>query len=312
MLAVQLAVPLNVLESFCIKLADNDKYKLVRQFEKQCGKKLRTLCDLQSALKVLNKKINLLLQKIELPSELYGGVPGKSAKDNAMVHVGNRHLISLDVKEFFPSLHSHKIKELFMRVGCSAKVAKMLTDLTTFGGAVPQGFPTSTAVANLYVAVFCLDKIKAVVPNVAISFWVDDINVSSKAPIPGKDINAIKAVLSLNLLAINSKKTKKRGPHQSKDVTGIGINNGRLDITKDYLKKTERDLFLLRKYGAAWVVENKYHEKYQELKKGNKNIPDWFMNHMKGVLRHIGDLNQLKYKKLLSKYRDVVEGSGII
>jgi hypothetical protein len=69
-------------------------------------------------------------------------------------------VLKLDLKDFFPTLHYRRVKGLFEHLGYNAEVAGTLAGLTThrpklpdgtvvWPGMLPQGAPTSPALANL-------------------------------------------------------------------------------------------------------------------------------------------------------------------
>ncbi len=57
--------------------------------------------------------------------------------------------MSLDIEDFFPNVKASHVFSLFRTIGYSARVASILTSLCTFYGGLPQGAPTSPAIANL-------------------------------------------------------------------------------------------------------------------------------------------------------------------
>lgn len=312
MLSKQIGVPLYVLEFFCNRLNKTIPKSLIRSFIKLVGKKERKLYDTAHVLKIINRKINRMLQGIKLPPEIFGGVRGKSVKDNASLHLNSKYLDKLDIKNFFPSLRPRMIKELFMRLGCSAKVARMLTRLTTVDGVVPQGFPTSTMLANLYIAVFCHDVIKKNTGDkYTISYWVDDIAISSKTPTAYKDIKEIGRLLEKRKLILNRAKTKRKGPRQYREITGVAIN-GKIGISKTKYYNLERDMFLLRRHSPMWIAQTIYPKEYAEQKRKNKNIDVWFIASIKGDLGHVKSLDFPKWQRIMRRYHDVIESYKLL
>ena len=90
----------------------------------------------------------------------HGFVPGRSTVTNARPHVGAALVVKLDIRDFFPTVHYRRVVGLFEHLGYSNDVAKTLAGLTTYRpklpsgevlwpGVLPQGAPTSPALANL-------------------------------------------------------------------------------------------------------------------------------------------------------------------
>lgn len=306
MLSTQVKVPLEILELFSAQMKTNPQ-SLVRRFEKQVGKKKRELYDANDSFKATIQKINAMLQRIKLPPEIYGGIPGKGIKDNALPHLHNKQITKLDITKFFPSLSSKKIRELYLRIGCSSQVASMLTKLTTADGAVPQGFPTSTTLASLCVAVFIYEEIKiATGDKYTITYWVDDITISSKATMPYMDIRKIETILLKQGLSLNRKKTERIRPGQYREVTGVSIN-GKIGVSKEMYENLEIDLYLLKSHKPSEIVKTRYPREYKERLSHGEDIDKWFIASKKGGLKHVRNLDPVKWVKMNRRYTDVIK-----
>ncbi|MDQ3367406.1 MAG: reverse transcriptase family protein [Myxococcota bacterium] len=112
----------------------------------------------------LRKVQRLILEKIlgrvPLHDACHGFVAGRSTVTNARPHRGAAIVVKLDLKDFFPTVHYRRVKGLFEHLGYGADVAATLAGLTTYRpklesgevvwpGLLPQGAPTSPALANL-------------------------------------------------------------------------------------------------------------------------------------------------------------------
>lgn len=111
----------------------------------------------------LRKAQRILLDRILAPVPLHdachGFVAGRSTVTNAAPHQGAALVLKLDLKDFFPTLHFRRVQGLFEQLGYNAAVAATLAGLTTYRpklagvvawpGRLPQGAPTSPALANL-------------------------------------------------------------------------------------------------------------------------------------------------------------------
>ena len=113
------------------------------------------------ALKTIQQTLlREILTKLPLHDACHGFVPGRSTVTNAEPHQGARVVIKMDLIDFFPSVHYRRVMGLFEHYGYSYQVAGVLAGLTThrpvlddgvvaWPGVLPQGAPTSPAIANL-------------------------------------------------------------------------------------------------------------------------------------------------------------------
>ena len=110
--------------------------------------------------KIQRKILDEILAKIPLHDACHGFVPGRSTVTNAKPHEGAAIVVKLDLKDFFPTVHYRRVKGLFEHFGYGEDVAAALAGITTYRpklangtvvwpGMLPQGAPTSPALANL-------------------------------------------------------------------------------------------------------------------------------------------------------------------
>jgi retron-type reverse transcriptase len=103
--------------------------------------------------------LDQILAKVPMHDACHGFVKGRSTVTNAKPHEGAALVIKLDLKDFFPTVHYRRVKGLFRHLGYNDAVAGLLAGLTTYRpkigndvvwpGVLPQGAPTSPALANL-------------------------------------------------------------------------------------------------------------------------------------------------------------------
>jgi hypothetical protein len=110
--------------------------------------------------KVQRAILDQILSKIPMHDACHGFVAGRSTVTNARPHRGAAIVVKLDLKDFFPTVHYRRVKGLFQFLGYGEAVAGTLAGLTTYRpkldngnvvwpGVLPQGAPTSPALANL-------------------------------------------------------------------------------------------------------------------------------------------------------------------
>ena len=90
-----------------------------------------------------------LLDDIDWPEHVHGGIRGHSNISNAKSHLGKRYHFLTDIRRFFPSINNKRVYLCFLSLGLSPDAASLATKLTTIDGSLPQGTPTSPHLANL-------------------------------------------------------------------------------------------------------------------------------------------------------------------
>jgi RNA-directed DNA polymerase len=137
-------------------------------------------------LRTLQDKIQKnIFQGLDMPAELHGGVRGRSYLTNAKQHVGKKIVMKLDIRDFFPSIRPEKVRAVFERLGFEGEAARVLTRVTTYKQQLPQGAPTSPAIANL-VLLRADARIRGLAKQHGLSStrFVDDIVVSGGYRVP--------------------------------------------------------------------------------------------------------------------------------
>ncbi|MDY6947374.1 MAG: reverse transcriptase family protein [Pseudomonadota bacterium] len=230
-LSSRLGIPRATLATIAANAARS--YRSWQKLYKRTGK-IRTLREPSKELKEAQRRIarNVLLQ-IEIPAHVHGGVKGCSPRTNATPHLRRKWVASLDVRDFFPQIRHGVILRLFRKeLGFGRDVSRLLTRLTTFDGGLPQGAPTSLALANiiLWTPVDMPIAEEAATLDLRITRWVDDISVSGDDPRP--IINSVAKRLSQRGLRMYRAKARfqtkpklKIVPrNQRQEVTGLVVN----------------------------------------------------------------------------------------
>lgn len=184
------------------------------------------LKDLQ---KIIAKEI---LSTIPLPQNIKGGVKGSSNIANAKAHLGKHYKFKTDIKKYFPSISYQRVFKMFINNGFSTKVATLLTHITTKNYELPQGTPTSTAIANLVfipidqiIIQYCCEN------KLTYTRYVDDLVFSSHFDFKDKLLAIISFVLSHGF-RISIKKTVYA--NGSLEITGVLTKQNVLDATNEY------------------------------------------------------------------------------
>lgn len=201
--------------------------------------KSRTLNPSHNRLKIIQKRIqkNILL-KLQLPDYAYGAVKGRDNVDNANVHRGKKFKFTTDLRNFFPSISHKRVYNMFRGYCFSPTVSRLLTQLTTYKGRLPQGSPTSSSIANLVfvktgknLASFSKEH------NITFTSFIDDLTFSS--PNDFKSIaNEVLEMVKKDGFKISHNKTNYS---RSPIVTGIHPMNNYLRLPDTFDDKLKTD-----------------------------------------------------------------------
>ena len=178
----------------------------------------------------------------------------RSIKDNARFHVNQKIVLTIDVKDFFPSLHIKKVNAFFLKIGYSSPVAAILSNLCCLNGGLPQGAPTSPALSNILM--LNIDKrISSFTKKQDIHYtrYADDMTFSGDFE-PGMVIKFVRNVLKSMDLLINYKKLRTRRPGQRQEVTGVVVNE-KIQAPKELRKKLRQSVYYIEKYGLSSHLE---------------------------------------------------------
>ena len=198
--------------------------------------KLRDIDNPNKELKRVQKKIlTQLLLPVKLPHFLFGAVSKRCIRKHAEEHLGAKTIVKMDVKKYYPNVTSKHVFTVWKDVlRCSTPIARLLTKLTTFNWHLPQGAPTSPALANIFLASIygpvldaCSDK------KVVATSWVDDLIFS------GEDARSVMELVRQTLANKGFKLSRAKRTildgKSSKVITGVRVGATRLRVTKKKL-----------------------------------------------------------------------------
>lgn len=216
----------------------SDKYYKTYEMPKKSGGK-RTICQPSKKLKGLQSWILVnILNKIQVSPSCKGFRKGSSTLDNALPHIGANTILNLDLKDFFPTVTSKQVYNIFKTIGYNSLISTVFTNICTYEHKLPQGSPCSPMLANL--ATWTLDlRIQGYVGKRGISYtrYADDLSFSGLNPSKiVKIIPMIKTIIDEENFIVNHKKTRVAGSARAKTVTGLVVNEDSVGIGKQKYK----------------------------------------------------------------------------
>lgn len=175
---------------------------------------------------------------------------GYSIVDNAKRHIGKPLVISIDIKDFFPSITYADVLRVFCYFGYRLNVAHLLTKLCTNSqNVLPQGSPASPGLSNLVL--LKLDKRLSKLAEISgceYSRYADDITFSGSKSIKTM-LSLIIKIIAEEGFKVNSQKTRFQYSNQRQEVTGLIVNQ-RLSVSRSLKNELRNAIFFSKKYGV--------------------------------------------------------------
>jgi RNA-directed DNA polymerase len=263
-------------------------------------------------LKAIQRRLlREILDQVPVHSMCQGFVIGRSIRTNAEPHTGQRVVVKLDLENFYSTVGHSRVVAIFRSLGYSREAAIWLAGLTTSsipanmdvpdnnlsllnvyrGRHLPQGAPTSPALANL--SAFSLDLRLAGLSRkfqAQYTRYADDLTFSGPQrflyglpvflPLVGKIIKAER-------FRLHPAKRQIRRSNQQQKVTGVVVNT-HVNIDRAEYDRLKALLTNCRRHGA---------------KSQNRDSHDDFAQHVLGRIGHVKHLNPHKGDKLLGMFR---------
>lgn len=267
-------------DGFILQLSNsNDNYKEFRIPKKNGG--FRVIDEPLPSLKEIQTWIlqNILVpaskQKVSLQAKAF--MPKINIRDNAKFHRGQKKVVCLDIKDFFPSIKYYHVYSLFKSLGYSKGVSTLLSRLCTYKECMPQGAPTSPMLSNMIMLdfdnklfSFCRKK------QLRYTRYADDITISGNDIIVPEIISYVNVLLKEYGFRINEKKTKVLGRGICQHVTGITVNQ-KLQASRQYRMKVRQEIYYIHKYGLLGHMS----------RANFKGSPTYYLHHLIGKLNFI-------------------------
>lgn len=257
-----------------------------------------------------------VLNRVPPHTAAHGFVAGRSVVTAARPHVGADVVIRLDLDAFFASVPVGRVFETLCSLGYHRSVAHRITGLVTnvvpagvLAAApvapsarvdrllrhvhVPQGAPTSPAVANL--AAYGLDRrLTALADTFDATYtrYADDLTISGGGELDrrvGRFLALVRAVVLDEGFRLNDRKTHVMRPSQSQRVLGVVVNE-RLNVLRRDLDRLRAELHEARTKGPA--VANR------------RGVVD-YRSHLRGRIEWVRQLNPDRAAKLHASFERI-------
>ena len=261
----------------------------------------------QDWLKKSQKKFNKILMDIILTKKIrnekpYGIIPylhssvkQKSYVTNAQVHVGDKYVFAIDLKDFYPSVTKQKIYNFFKNK------FKLPSDIAMFYAVIStckseegiyrlgQGLSQSSTLAYLVnYSLFNYLYKESFGIGIDMSIYVDDVIFSSENKIPQNFIDRIFGLARKNDMEVKREKVHNYKNDSTKKVTGVYIKGNKTRVANKkheefhiqykYLQKNIVNVKSLDEYFKIYNLYLKFYGNFQHIKMVEGRVHDRYIN----------------------------------
>lgn len=219
--------------------------------KRQISEPLPTLKNIQQFI------LQNILYKIPCSPYSKAFIRGRSLKDNAKFHRGQKVILKIDIKNYFGSLHGFEVYHFYQRLGYQEPLCILFTKLCILSNSLPQGAPTSPYLSNLLtikldddIFGFCQQR-----DSLRYTRYADDITISGEF-CAKEIIPSISKIIQDNCLSVNYNKIHVVGKHNQQVVTGVVVNE-KLQAPKEYRRMIRLEIYYIKKHGLLNHINKK-------------------------------------------------------
>jgi hypothetical protein len=201
---------------------------------------------------------NNILKTVSIHSSAHGFTHKKSIITNSKIHAGQKHLLKLDLTDYFPSIQINRIIHIFKELGYPNIVAFYLAQICCYNNQLPQGAPTSPILSNIVAR-----RIDKRLVHLAKKYDLKYTRYADDLTFSGSTISAIFISYINNIIVdegfeINESKTRLYQQKSKRIVTGISVINDKIKIPREYKRDLKLELHYIFKYGLkSHMAKNK-------------------------------------------------------
>lgn len=298
-LAEILKTKTSTLSFYAHYLPDKKKYK-THTISKRGGG-VRIIDAPNKNLKTLQKSIaSFLNEHYKARACVFAYVANRGIVEHGEVHVNQRWLLRLDIKDFFHSITTARLVGLLIAPPfCIApNVARTISFICTKDGRLPQGSPASPVISNI----ICrgLDyKLKTIASKKKCYYtrYADDIFLSNNGAIfpPSLALKndtgivtlgpEISEIITSSGFSINEEKTFLRSRGERQIVTGLVVNK-KLNVPKEFVRNIKSALHSWRKFGFE-AAQKYWRDKIDKRNRWLGEDADYKLS-VRGQINHVG------------------------
>jgi RNA-directed DNA polymerase len=275
-LAWQLGCSAKQLGYYLYKRPIPNQYKTFEIPKKRGG--ARKISAPSSNLKLIQKSLYREFAEMKTFKPCVNGfVTGRDIARNARPHVGHRHLLNVDLEDFFGSINYGRVYGLLSSspFNLPKAVAAAITKACILDNKLPQGAPTSPIISNMICSRMDSELSKLAKSHGCIyTRYADDLTFSSRTrpiALATRERQAdgtysygvsttLATIIEANGFRINFSKIRMSSREHRQEVTGLIVNK-RLNVKRRLVREVRAMLHAWRKFGQS-AAEDHFKKKY--------------------------------------------------
>lgn len=197
---------------------------------------------------------------------------------NARQHLGKDYIFNADLRDFFHQVKAARLERIFAAppFAFNDEVVEVLVSLCTHNGRLPMGAPTSPVLSNF--ATIELDKELLQLAQWAewrYTRYADDLCFSSTTAFKETEIQRLVDIVEREGYQFNSKKFKRFGPADRKEVTGVQLGQKTVQVPDGFVEKLKAEIQRLEhviEVAHRMGKREKWIERFEQQVKGKINF----------------------------------------
>jgi RNA-directed DNA polymerase len=158
----------------------------------------------------------------------------------------------VDIEAFFPSVTVGRVEQALYHAGIEPELVETLAAICTRAGTLPQGAPTSPAIASLM-----LGDVDRLVFDASKADGCDTTRYADDWGVSGDDRHAVERVVGIIALGVervglklNPAKSRVRSQRHPMIYLGLNVAHGRLSVPEPYRARLDSEVHRAHRYGA--------------------------------------------------------------
>ncbi|MBJ7556952.1 retron Ec67 family RNA-directed DNA polymerase/endonuclease [Marinomonas spartinae] len=215
-------------------------------------------------------KIKISNSAIRQPSLSHGFTKDRSIITNAMMHIGKKNILNIDLENFFDCFNFGRVRGFFLKnknFQFNPEIATVIAQIACYENKLPQGSPCSPIITNLIA--HSLDiQLASLARKYKCTYtrYADDITFSTNLSTFPTEIMAeekgiytsgkkLKNEIERAGFSINDKKTRIQYKNSRQDVTGLVVNK-KPNVKNEYWRTVRAKCNSLFKTGRFMTTKN--------------------------------------------------------